>query len=237
MALITCPECGKENVSDTAISCPSCGYNIKKYVAIKQAEEERKKQEEIKANRPKMPKKQKLLIALSVVLVIAIFTTSIIVSNAIKTKKSFEKDLSNIFEVNFNMTEADIIAFESNRFGNTEYERGYNYDNTSVALRFETCEDEDGEIHYKHQYWFDISTNKLTSASYSDFYEVGNTDVCQHIDGYYRYVNRIVMDTGWDETTAGGYIKYINGNIDGIKCQIMYDDAAYRHLALIIDKE
>ena len=29
MALIKCPECGKENVSSTAESCPSCGYGIK----------------------------------------------------------------------------------------------------------------------------------------------------------------------------------------------------------------
>ena len=31
MALIKCPECGKENVSDTAESCPNCGFGIKKY--------------------------------------------------------------------------------------------------------------------------------------------------------------------------------------------------------------
>lgn len=28
MALIKCPECGRENVSDTAESCPTCGYGI-----------------------------------------------------------------------------------------------------------------------------------------------------------------------------------------------------------------
>ena len=28
MALINCPECGRENVSDTAESCPICGYGI-----------------------------------------------------------------------------------------------------------------------------------------------------------------------------------------------------------------
>ena len=31
MALIQCPECGKENVSDTAVSCPNCGFNISRY--------------------------------------------------------------------------------------------------------------------------------------------------------------------------------------------------------------
>lgn len=31
MALVKCPECGRENVSDSAESCPNCGYNIKKH--------------------------------------------------------------------------------------------------------------------------------------------------------------------------------------------------------------
>lgn len=31
MALVKCPECGRENVSSTAKSCPGCGYNIKEY--------------------------------------------------------------------------------------------------------------------------------------------------------------------------------------------------------------
>lgn len=31
MALITCPECGREKVSNTAIACPSCGFAIREY--------------------------------------------------------------------------------------------------------------------------------------------------------------------------------------------------------------
>lgn len=31
MALIKCPECGHENVSDTATSCPNCGFNVRDY--------------------------------------------------------------------------------------------------------------------------------------------------------------------------------------------------------------
>lgn len=31
MALINCPECGKENVSDSAETCPACGYPIESY--------------------------------------------------------------------------------------------------------------------------------------------------------------------------------------------------------------
>lgn len=29
MALVTCPECGREKVSDSAAMCPDCGYGIK----------------------------------------------------------------------------------------------------------------------------------------------------------------------------------------------------------------
>ncbi len=41
MALIKCPECGRENVSDTAKSCPNCGYNIKEYYYKKTIEEKK----------------------------------------------------------------------------------------------------------------------------------------------------------------------------------------------------
>ena len=40
MALINCPECGKENVSDKAKSCPECGYPIAEYIAALASEEE-----------------------------------------------------------------------------------------------------------------------------------------------------------------------------------------------------
>jgi ubiquinone/menaquinone biosynthesis C-methylase UbiE len=33
MALVNCPECGRENVSDSARSCPGCGFDVKAYYA------------------------------------------------------------------------------------------------------------------------------------------------------------------------------------------------------------
>lgn len=39
MALIKCPECGKENVSDTAAACPNCGYDIRKYIYLKKSKQ------------------------------------------------------------------------------------------------------------------------------------------------------------------------------------------------------
>lgn len=38
MALVKCPECGKEKVSSTATACPECGYNVKEYYENKTAE-------------------------------------------------------------------------------------------------------------------------------------------------------------------------------------------------------
>lgn len=49
MALVKCPECGREKVSDSAESCPECGYGIKAhYEAIKAQEEKKRKEEERK---------------------------------------------------------------------------------------------------------------------------------------------------------------------------------------------
>lgn len=46
MALVKCPECGKEGVSDCAEMCPDCGYPIKTYFDKIKAEEIKRKYEE-----------------------------------------------------------------------------------------------------------------------------------------------------------------------------------------------
>lgn len=40
MALIKCPECGRDNVSDSAVSCPNCGFNIREYFEKLQTDED-----------------------------------------------------------------------------------------------------------------------------------------------------------------------------------------------------
>lgn len=45
MALIICPECRRENVSDSAEACPNCGYGIKAHyekVRLEVIEQEKK---------------------------------------------------------------------------------------------------------------------------------------------------------------------------------------------------
>lgn len=51
MALVKCPECGKENVSSTATACPQCGFNIKEYYEdIERKEKNEKRHAEIEKN-------------------------------------------------------------------------------------------------------------------------------------------------------------------------------------------
>ena len=57
MALIKCPECGRENVSDSAEMCPGCGYGIKAHFEkIKQ--EKLKEQQRIEYKKAKIKRDQ-----------------------------------------------------------------------------------------------------------------------------------------------------------------------------------
>lgn len=64
MALIKCPECGRENVSDTAESCPNCGYGIKSHLERQKQERhtnakiQRTQEEKLKGYESEIRKKQ-----------------------------------------------------------------------------------------------------------------------------------------------------------------------------------
>lgn len=51
MALVKCPECGREKVSDSAEACPDCGYGIKIHFEKVRKEEEIKRKKEEKRKR------------------------------------------------------------------------------------------------------------------------------------------------------------------------------------------
>lgn len=50
MALIVCPECGRDRVSSTAVACPECGFNIKTYF------ESISNQEQVEVKTQELPK-------------------------------------------------------------------------------------------------------------------------------------------------------------------------------------
>jgi len=141
MALIKCPECGREGVSDSAESCPSCGYGIKAYhEKITEEEnlfeEQRKsetnqvqekinvtiKQEDIissdlinydnpEINIMKKNKKRKILIIGIVFIILAIIIT-IITITVIKEKE--KKEASIILENNTENQFIDDIKYDIN---------------------------------------------------------------------------------------------------------------------------
>lgn len=68
MALVKCPECGRENVSDSAASCPECGYAIKEHFDAIRLEEQKiaeekkqKEKEEAEKKKKKITDQEKLL--------------------------------------------------------------------------------------------------------------------------------------------------------------------------------
>lgn len=61
MALIKCPECGKENVSDSAEACPDCGYGIKAHFDIIKKQQQKQEIYEMKLQSVRMPDEPKCM--------------------------------------------------------------------------------------------------------------------------------------------------------------------------------
>lgn len=70
MSLIKCPECGKENVSDTAKVCPECGFAIEKHI---RTEKKLKQKQNLKQK-----SKETLVKSVPFFKIIAMVTTAII---------------------------------------------------------------------------------------------------------------------------------------------------------------
>lgn len=76
MALINCPECGKE-ISDKAESCPNCGYPIAEEVVLKENSDENTMEEETEGKNDVM--QGVLSIALSISgIIIALMTDGLV---------------------------------------------------------------------------------------------------------------------------------------------------------------
>lgn len=61
MALVKCPECGREKVSDSAEACPECGYGIKVHYEKLRYEEEQRLIQEKKEQEKEEEEKKKLI--------------------------------------------------------------------------------------------------------------------------------------------------------------------------------
>ena len=62
MALVTCPECGREKVSDSATACPDCGYGIKEHfdkIKAREAAERNRIEEQKRVEKAKQEAEEK----------------------------------------------------------------------------------------------------------------------------------------------------------------------------------
>ena len=201
MALINCPECGKEKVSDSAITCPYCGFGIADYYKRKEEEEKRKRQneqqrqkmlqqEEIAAERKKRFQKNKkkyIIISLvSIALLAAIICSSIFLYNKaqIKTFNSAEEMKSYVEGVytyeyndllNYRLTvKDDYIILE--RYG--EMNRGFGqvdrFDSEEEKYHISEYDYNNGVIHTDKTYRTITEGSGLSAQKKKEEYDIHN---------------------------------------------------------------
>ncbi len=252
MALIKCPECGKENVSDTATACPGCGYNIQAHTirvnreiqraAAEEASRLRAKEQEerriARKNDPVYQKKKWTIISLAV-LAVVVCIVLIAVGSKLKEDNSFEKDLSSVFNIPLDASIEDIIEFEATEFGHTEYDQEYIQDGKKIRLDFDPYVTVDGETEYKHRYFFYTDGEKLDSINYMAILGSWADDEealkCEHVQEIKLRTLRISSE--WDLNENDGLFLTMNGQISGTRCRVRYQSGAGEGICLFIDSE
>ena len=95
MALVKCPECGKENVSDSAETCPECGYKIREHFEKLQKDAEREAriqerfEQESKIIKPPAPPAPTVMIAAIVFSFIGVLLTGWFIDNDLSELAAF----------------------------------------------------------------------------------------------------------------------------------------------------
>ena len=244
MALMKCPECGKE-ISDQAKACIFCGYpipkvkpfapnnNVEQATVIADIEDQMNSAEtpshEAPASSQINEKQKKKITIIAVVIVLAILAIWGI-ATATDNSKAKARDLSDVFDFSFDMTMEDVIAYEAEKFGNTEYERENLSDKT--RLDFEKYSYDD----WKHRYFFDKETGLLISVHYSGvIITFGDKDEaeCEHVLPLKRALLNEIGE--WDEKATGDSVRSVAyGQIDGVPCKILYFDGATQEISIRI---
>lgn len=165
----------------------------------------------LQSNRKKLYAK----IALTVfIVVLAVVVCISIIQN--RTKTTYDRDLSFVVGLTFDMTMDDVIAFEKSAFGNTEYELSTENNRLDFAP-YKVTEYSKADK-YRHLYFFDKETGYLTKAVYRDITGLAE---CSHAKEFCDTL--IAKIEKWDKETNKDLYKYAYGNINGEKCEIRYE--------------
>lgn len=220
MALIKCPECGGD-ISDKAKVCTHCGYPIQ--------EEQPRQTETHSVDKPKertggegvqLPpnstntKKNTIIIVAGVVAVIAAALILFGITAAARKQAAKKRDLSDVFDFSFSWTMQDVIKYEAEEFGNTEYR----YDADVNRLDFEPY---DNESYWKHSYFFDKETGNLNAVDYSGaLSDYGGNPECEHVKPLRKKLLDVIGD--WDEKATGKEVRSVAyGQIDRVPVKIL----------------
>lgn len=168
-------------------------------------------------------KQQKLILYILFIVLILLFAISFFTISSQKAK--YEKDLTSVVGVNFDMKIVDIVKYEKETYGNVDYE--YSFENNRLDFALYGTEED-----YRHMYFFDEDTGLLNSVIYRDiFLPFGNDGdaECPHVR---TLKNKVIKNMGeWDKIDGDFY--YVYGQIDGVKCHIRYEDTGYQKMFCI----
>lgn len=165
----------------------------------------------LQSNRKKLY--AKIALSVFVVVLIIIVCVSIIQS---RSKTTYDRDLSFVVGLAFDMTIDDVIDFEKSAFGNTEYE--LSAENNRLDFAPYKATEYSKADKYRHLYFFDKETGYLTKAVYRD---ITGLSECSHAKKFCDTL--ITKIEKWDKKTNKGLYKYAYGNINGVKCEIRYE--------------
>lgn len=163
-----------------------------------------------------MTTNKKILLIISITLFVIVLTIIGSIFLSITNERKYEKDLTSIFEIKFDMGIEEIIDCEAKLFNHKDYD--LESDDDVLRLRFAPCET-DKAVYYRHQYFFERETEELYYFDYTDIFSSNDdSSVCSHHDSYARKVLEVIGS--WDETNDS--IRYAYGNLDGVKCKVGY---------------
>ncbi len=202
MALIKCPECGRENVSDSAEMCPNCGYGIRAHFEkirqeedIKRKEEEKRKQKEITESKDNMPTKEIKIMAIVGIIIMVFIVGIIVFSNISKTNQEIEKYCS-------------LGSFEISQYNNEQ----------ECMMALIDCAD----------LYNDMKTEIISEWRYKD--DNKKTNLCNHLeDNFDKVIEQIVNNYAGEMEYSLSEIKRTLKEEGGLLGSIgeRYDEQSY----------
>lgn len=183
MALINCPECGKENVSDSAEACPNCGYGIKAHFEkIKQdGEQERQNKLAEMAREEAEKRKEKRINFLLKYKKAFIIIGALVIILAAVSIGMYYKSMQTDITLGMDMDEV-IAVLDKHQY---EYEVNGDNDTYIINIKNISINNVEGKI------YLIIENNILTDVSYlSEITNLNNKDIEKIINTLYHYLEK-----------------------------------------------